>query len=122
MAASAPALGFSSAINTTGSGVEIPRLTSRQIVTVPLFSGTVTFGFTNITAITVGEGEEQVKEEETGGGKGNKEKEEDKEKLRGGGEMIMVAFFWTSVGAVLLTLTKYYFYLKTLVNKTKITG
>ena len=60
MAAFPPALGFSSAINTTGSGVEIPRLTLRQIVTVPLSSGTVTFGISKFTAKTVRGGEGQA--------------------------------------------------------------
>ena len=73
MAAFPPALGFSSAINTTGSGVEIPRLTLRQIVTVPLSSGTVTFGISKFTVNTVrgGEGQADKMEEKS-------EREEDR--------------------------------------------
>ena len=73
MAAFPPALGFCSAINTTGSGVEIPRLTLRQIVTVPLSSGTVTFGVSKFTANTVrgGEGQADKMEEKS-------EREEDR--------------------------------------------
>ena len=77
MAAFPPALGFSSAINTTGSGVEIPRLTLRQIVTVPLSSGTVTFGISKFTANTVRGGEGQAdKMKEKSEREGEKNKEE----------------------------------------------
>ena len=77
VAAFPPALGFCSAINTTGSGVEIPRLTLRQIVTVPLSSGTVTFGVSKFTANTVrgGEGQADKMEEKS-------EREEDRGRRR----------------------------------------
>ena len=80
MAAFPPALGFCSAINTTGSGVAIPRLTLRQIVTVPLSSGTVTFGVSKFTANTVrgGEGQADKMEEksERGEDRGRRRKQE----------------------------------------------
>lgn len=79
VAAFPPALGFCSAINTTGSGVAIPRLTLRQIVTVPLSSGTVTFGVSKFTANTVrgGEGQADKMEEksERGEDRGRRRKE-----------------------------------------------
>ena len=80
VAAFPPALGFCSAINTTGSGVAIPRLTLRQIVTVPLSSGTVTFGVSKFTANTVRGGEGQAdKMEEKSEEKKTEEGEENKE-------------------------------------------
>ena len=91
VAAFPPALGFCSAINTTGSGVEIPRLTLRQIVTVPLSSGTVTFGVSKFTANTVrGEGQADKMEEKS-------EREED----RGGRKQEREVGRWSNTGGEL---------------------